>query len=135
MKVDQIMGHLKYMEMSCKEGFFGREDLMKELNDLQTYLNRIKAREFKRRLEDYKMIIEFEIYHTTHLTFAMVEAGQLFVCVEGNLYQKSYDSDDDEKEMAWMICDKDGAPQGQCITFYSDEKIDRILPKIKRISF
>lgn len=134
-RVDEIISWLNYREMTCKEGFFGREDLMKELNDLKMYLERIKVREIKRQLEDYAMNIEFETYITPQLTFAMVECGQLFVDFDGNLYQKCSESEDDEKEYAWMICDSDGSPQGTQATFYADEKIERILPKIKRISF
>jgi hypothetical protein len=81
------------------------------------------------------MNIEFETHVSTKVTFSMVEAGQLFVDCDGNLYQKSYESEDEENDYAWMICDSDGQPEARSVSFYPDEKIERILPKIKRISF
>jgi hypothetical protein len=134
-RIEQISALLKNMELTGKEHLFGKEDLIRELRELDMYLGRIKARELQQQLEDYTMNIEFESFHTKNLTFDMVDAGEFFVCVEGNLYQKCYECEDDDKEMAWMICDSDGDPQGRVITFYADEKIERILPKIKRITF
>lgn len=134
-KLEEILAHIAHVELISKESFFGRSDLVRELNQLKYYLERLKARELKLQLEDYTMNIEFEPLPPRHLTFSMVEAGELFVCSDGNLYQKSYDCEDEETEIAWMICDSDGDSQGRQICFAPHDKIERILPKIKRISF
>lgn len=134
-RILQIIGQLSHVDFQAKEPWFGKADLFRELNQLKIYLERLKARELNLIVEDYDMQIEFETQFTTLLTFSMVEAGELFVDCDGHLYQKSHSGEDDEKDVAWRICDNQGNPDGIEVTFYADEKIDRILPKIKRISF
>lgn len=80
------------------------------------------------------MHIEFEADITPKLTFNMVRPGQMFVEKFGDLYQKSWDEDDEENN-AWRISNSDGEPRGGVYDFSQDEEIKRILPPIRRIAF
>src|SRR6185312_8428888 len=89
--LNDIASRLKDMELHNRDSFLCKSDLSSELRGLYGYLERIRVRELKLQLEDYSMNIEFETFHTKHLTFDMVDPGALFVCIDGHLYQKSYD--------------------------------------------
>lgn len=78
---------------------------------------------------EQRMKFEFEDKET--ITFGMVRDGQLFIGINGFLYQKS----SDEYNQAWCLSDEKGDPMGAEHNFSDDEEIRKILPTLKKISF
>jgi len=91
-----------------------------------------KCSEPKLPKENKIVEIEFMPESDGTLTFGMVKPGQLFICNQGCLNQKSEDRESNE---LWEICDARGVPTGIHFEFSDDHQIERILPEIYRIKF
>jgi hypothetical protein len=76
------------------------------------------------------MFIEFAT-ESNHLTFEMVQKGQMFIDQYNQLCQKSCL----EENQAWIIAVSNGTPEGRNKYFTDEQEIKKILPQIKKITF
>jgi hypothetical protein len=65
----------------------------------------------------------------TQLTFGMVEVGQFFINKYGNLCQKSISG------VYFIIAHRNGAPFGSQIETDDNQSIQKILPRVTKITW